>query len=282
MNYILINKKSKNATSISKLEEVLALFDGKATEIIDVIGLDYQEFFNKVNETDEITLVGGDGTLNHFVNDVHDYVLPCKVFFYANGTGNDFFNDMEKYVENKRVYLNNVIKNLPYCLVKDKKYYFINGIGFGIDGYCCEEGDRKQAKSDKPVNYTSIAINGLLFHYKAPNAKVTVDGVTKEYKKVWLAPTMKGRFYGGGMNIAPNQDRFEESGLLTNVVMHKSGKLKTLIVFPSIFKGEHIKHTEMIEVRTGHDFIVEFDRPTALQVDGETVVGVTRYEVHTK
>ena len=46
------------------------------------------------------------------------------------------------------------------------KRRFINGIGFGIDGYCCEVGDQLKAKSDKPVNYASIAIKGLLFHYK--------------------------------------------------------------------------------------------------------------------
>lgn len=52
------------------------------------------------------------------------------------------------------------------------------------------------------------------------------------------------------------------------------------MVFPSIFKGEHIKHTEMSKVFTGHDITVEFDRPTALQIDGETVTDVTSYTVH--
>ncbi len=61
--------------------------------------------------------------------------------------------------------------------------------------------------------------------------------------------------------------------------MHCASKLKTLFVFPSIFKGEHVKHEEMVTVLTGQDFQVEFDRPTALQIDGETVVGVTEYSV---
>ena len=156
---------------------------------------------------------------------------------------------------------------------------FINGIGFGIDGYCCEKGDELQAKSDKPVNYAAIAIKGLLFHYKCPKAKVTVDGVTKEYKKIWLAPTMKGRFYGGGMMVAPKQDRLSPNKTVTSVVWHKSGKLKTLMVFPSIFKGEHVKQKKLIEIVEGHHVIVEFSRPTALQIDGETVSGVTKYEV---
>ena len=36
--------------------------------------------------------------------------------------------------------------------------------------------------------YTSIAINGLLFHYKPTSAVVTVDGKTDTYHHVCLAP----------------------------------------------------------------------------------------------
>ena len=88
---------------------------------------------------------------------------------------------------------------------------------------------------------------------------------------------MNGRYYGGGMNMAPTQDRLNEERKLSLVVMHGSGKLKTLMVFPSIFKGQHISHTEMIAIHEGHDITVKFDKPTALQIDGETVLGVTEY-----
>ena len=44
-----------------------------------------------------------------------------------------------------------------------------------------------------------------------------------------------------------------------------------------IFKGEHIKHTKMVAVHTGREITVEFDRPTPLQIDGETIRDVTRY-----
>lgn len=90
---------------------------------------------------------------------------------------------------------------------------------------------------------------------------------------------MHGRFYGGGMMNAPNQVRNNPDGTLSVVIMYGSGKLKTLMVFPSIFKGEHISHTEMVEVLTGRDITVHFDAPTALQIDGETIKNVTEYSV---
>ena len=79
--------------------------------------------------------------------------------------------------------------------------------------------------------------------------------------------------------MAPDQDRLNKEHLLSSVVLHSSGKLKTLMVFPSIFKGEHTSRTEMIDIRTGHQITVKFDKPTALQIDGETVLGVTEYTV---
>lgn len=108
---------------------------------------------------------------------------------------------------------------------------------------------------------------------------VTVDGVSHRYRHVWLASTMNGRYYGGGMEVAPAQNRLNQNGTVSVVVLHCPSKLKTLMVFPSIFKGEHVKHTEMVEVLSGKEITVAFDRPTALQIDGETVTGVTEYGV---
>lgn len=279
MKHILFNPKSRNGNCkdvILELEKIIC------DETIKTSVLDkekYYEVLNSLKENDELYIVGGDGTLHYFVNDIKDKEVNFDVYFYAGGTGNDFYADVKKDTDTRLIKVNEYIKNLPTVIINGEERLFINGIGFGIDGYCCEKGDELQAKSDKPVNYTSIAIKGLLFFYKTPRAKVTVDGVTKEYKKVWLSPTMKGRFYGGGMMVAPGQDRLNPNKTVTNVVWHRSGKLRTLMIFPSIFKGEHIKHKKLIEVVEGHHIIVEFSRPTALQIDGETVKGVTKYEV---
>jgi diacylglycerol kinase family enzyme len=221
--------------------------------------------------------------LNRFVNATEGLCVKCDVAYLAAGTGNDFLCDIGRESDGKPFSVKKYLQDLPVVEVKGKSYRFLNNVGFGIDGYCCEVGDKKQAaKPGKPVNYTAIAIMGLLFHFRAPNARVTVDGVTKEYRRVWIAPAMKGRYYGGGMMVAPAQDRLSEDGTLSSVVFYGKGRLKTLMVFPSIFKGEHINHPEMVDIRQGHTITVEFDRPTALQIDGETVLGVTSYTVKSK
>ena len=231
-----------------------------------------------MNECDEITVCGGDGTLNKFVNGIRDLNVKNKIYFCPAGSGNDFARDVAEDREANGTYeINKYIDRLPKVNVNGEEYLFVNGIGDGIDGCCCEEGDKLKAKSCKKIDYTSIAIKGLLWGFKPVNAKVTVDGKSFEYNKVWIAPTMNGRYYGGGMMPTPDQNRCAEDGKLSLMVFHGSGKIKTLLVFPSLFKGEHIKHTDMVSIHTGYDITVEFDTPTALQIDGETIVGVKSY-----
>ncbi len=235
----------------------------------------YKRFFSGLDDSYSIVICGGDGTLNRFINETKGINFTNDVYYYPCGTGNDFYKDVNGNEE--LIKINDYIKNLPTVRVNDKEYFYINGVGFGIDGYCCEEGDRLH-KKNKKVNYTKIAILGLLFKYKPTNAKIIVDGVERSYKKVWLAPTMYGKYYGGGMIPCPNQSRHGEEKKISVMVFHGSNKLKTLMIFPNIFKGEHVKSKKHVEVLSGKNIEVIFNKSRALQIDGETIVGVTSYK----
>ncbi len=235
-----------------------------------------QDYFSSLPGEAEVILCGGDGTLNQFVNHLGGEVPPCKVNYFAAGSGNDFFCDLDMK-EEKPIFLNPYLENLPWVEVKGQKRFFLNGVGFGLDGYCCEGGDRQRSLSNKVVNYTLIALKGAIHAYTPRNATVTVDGVTKQYKNVWLAPAMHGRFYGGGLMIAPGQNRTNEEGLLSVVVAHGVGRPGILCAFPTILFGAHVKLKKVVDVICGKEITVTFDRPCALQIDGETVLDVTSY-----
>ena len=277
--YILYNPLAGNNTGKESANALDGIFKGEELVYTDIVEVsrDYKAFFAGISCDDKVVLCGGDGTINRFVNDTSDITLNNEILYYACGSGNDFLHDVGGEVGSKPFVINQYITDLPVVEVKGKAYRFINGIGYGIDGYCCEVGDKLRQTSDKPINYAGIAIKGLLFHYKPTNAVITVDGVKHEYKKVWLAPTMNGRFYGGGMMPTPDQARLDPENKLSVLVWHGSGKISTLAAFPGIFKGEHLKHSKMCEVLTGKNISVEFDRPVAAQIDGETILDVTSY-----
>lgn len=275
IGYVLYNAKAGTNNNLDDIKMLESVVDAQL-KFVDILNVkDYRVFLNGLEPDDFLIIAGGDGTLNRFVNATEGIDFHNEILYFPNGTGNDFAHELGHQKQSDPFPITEYLKDLPCVVAKGKKYRFINGVGYGIDGYCCEVGDELKKLPGKKVNYASIAIKGLLFHYKPTNAKVTVDGKTHTYKNVWLAPTMNGKFYGGGMMPTPNQNRKDKT--LSVLVLHGSGKLKTLCVFPSLFKGEHIKHTEMAEVLTGREITVEYDRPTALQIDGETVLGVTSY-----
>ena len=281
MIYILFNTLAGNKKLEQETDDLRAFLDGEIVKK-DVQSIDYKSFLTTLTENDTIVLCGGDGTLNHFANDTDGMEVPCEILYYPSGSGNDFAHDINIEPHAKPASVKQYLQNLPLVEVKGKTYRFLNNVGFGIDGYCCEVGDQCKLKSDKPVNYTAIAIKGCLFHYKPTKATVIIDGQTYQYKNVWIAPTMKGRYYGGGMIAAPSQDRSAPDGKLSVVLLHNTNRFQTLMVFPSIFKGEHIKHTKFIAIHTGYDIHVKFDHPAPLQIDGETILDVTEYIVKAK
>lgn len=275
MEFILYNPLSGNGSSKKIAESYAEKTDG--SKLVDITGIeDFSSFVAGLSTDDAMYIFGGDGTINRFVNAVDCSDIKCDVFYYPSGTGNDFCVDVDKQDVTEPFRINEYITDLPTVTVKGKDYKFINGIGFGIDGYCCEVGDIVK-HSGKVPNYTAIAIKGLLFHFKPRVAVVTVDGVSTEFKKVWIAPTMFGRHYGGGMIPTPDQSR--ESGNVSLMVFHGGGRISTLIVFPSIFKGKHVLKKKRVSVFEGKEITVKFDRPTPLQIDGETVLDVTEYTV---
>ncbi len=279
--YVLFNMLSGNGTGKDKVDDLKTFLRGKQVSYKDITKInDFESFFADLTIKDEIIICGGDGTLNHFINDTDGMRILPAIYYYPTGSGNDFWNDLGKKPGDNPIRIEQYLKDLPFVEVNGMKKRFLNGIGYGIDGYCCEEGDRQRESGNKKIDYTSIAINGLLFKYKPTNAEIEVDGTHYSYQKVWLAPSMNGRYYGGGMIATPDQDRLAKNRLLSLLIFHGSGKIKTLMIFPSIFKGKHIDHPKNVEVKTGHRIKVTFDRPVALQIDGETVLNVKTYTAY--
>ncbi len=273
MKYYLYNPLANNGRKPDTPAEELLKAPG--VELHDATKTDFAAFFRALKEDDEVVLIGGDGTINHLINHVDCEHLQNNVYLLGNGSGNDFLNDIGEK-PGKEILINRYLKNLPTVRVNGMERKFINNMGFGIDGYCCEVADQiKEKVPNKKINYTSIAVKGLLFHFKPCHAVIEVDGKTYEYDNVWLAPSMKGRYYGGGMMVAPGQDRFSDK--LTVVVYTCRSKLKTLIHFPSIFEGKHVELTEMTKVMTGNQIHVKYSRPCAGQIDGDTVLNATEY-----
>lgn len=280
--HILYNPYANNGKGEDKANTLKTILKNFHLKFYDITTLEDINFFiEKTPDNDEIILCGGDGTLNCFINSVDTDKIKRDIYFFPGGTGNDFLRDIGIKKADKPIKITQYLKNLPVVTINGKEYKFINNASFGLDGYCCEEADRQRSHKGKASSYTSIAIKGLLGAYKPKNATVIVDNKVKKYKKVWLSPTMNGRYFGNGLMAAPEQDRLNKNRSVSLVVMYGSSKIKSLLVMPSMAKGKHIKRKEMIEVLEGNEITVIYDKPASMQLDGETILNVTRCDIKT-
>lgn len=192
-----------------------------------------------------------------FMEDKEDYIF---VVCGGDGTLNRFINDIEGIQFTNRV--------------------FYRAVGTGNDflrDIECKDVETPVEITQYIHNLPVCEVNGK---YKPTGATVTVDGKVYRFEKVWLAPSMFGRFYGGGIMPTPKQDRKASDQKLSVFLFHSSGKLRTLTIFPKIFTGDHLQYTKYTTVIEGNEITVEFDEARSLQVDGETVLNVKKYTTH--
>ncbi len=276
MKYVLFNPHSSHCLTLSDLKTEISKFVDDEIQFVDVTKIkSKKDFFNEVKDND-IIISGGDGTLNRLVNFLDLDECNNKIFIHKAGNGNDFLRDLNELKEDF-VEITPYLRHLPLVTLNGETSKFINGVGFGIDGMVCVESDKLKASGKKNINYTTLSIKLLLTKYKKVNAEVCVDGKTFKFKNVYIGSAMNGKYYGGGMKEAPNQDR--QSDLVSVVVWHDFTKMGALMTFPKIFTGEHVKKTKHITVLSGKEITMTYSKPTDLQIDGESYHAVTTYSV---
>lgn len=275
MTFILYNPMANGGNGYAGVQRVVDALWDQRPEVRDITQLDVAPFLMGLTEKDSVTICGGDGTLHHVVNALDGQMPAVPVYVWWFGTGNDFLRDVREKTTDRRVLLNDYIRELPTAEINGQRIRFLNNCSFGMDGQICELGDEKKQKRKTKVSYAALAVRLAMTGYHWTNATVTVDGQTRSYKKVWMASAMNGRYVGGGMLLAPGQKRLGDD--LCCLVWHDTGRLGTLLRLPALLWGGHVNMKSKCDVFFGKEIAVQFDRPTAIQLDGEVISGVTSY-----
>lgn len=219
--------------------------NGRAVELAEKILLELTDknishkLFKKqwpiylINFTD-IFIVGGDGTLNYFINQYPDIRIPLTVF--NGGTGNDFYWLLygDKTFEEQ---LNFVLTTQPkpVDIGKCNTRFFINGVGIGFDGAVAKSLTNKKKRPGKTSFL--IAILKKIFYYRSKFYKI-VSAEKKNSGKKLLIGVANGRRAGGGFHIAPQASA--EDGLFDVILVDAISPFKRLKYLPVIEKGKHL------------------------------------------
>ncbi|MBM7615577.1 diacylglycerol/lipid kinase family protein [Alkaliphilus hydrothermalis] len=254
----------------------------KANKVMDVLkiqlegsNIDYKvaytthkggaaDLLNKMNFNpyDVIVAVGGDGTVNEVINSM---VGTDKIIgIIPSGTGNDLAKSLNippNPVEALDMIINGEVVSIDVGRADDR--YFTNVASIGLDAEIAYHANKMKKKLSGTKAYI-LSLIKVLCTFKSFPIELEHEGEIIK-KEVMLVAVCNGKFYGGGMKIAPEASLSD--GKLDVCLIEKMPKFKLLFLFPTVYKGTHNRYKEVQFYRTDK-FII---RPKSglLNLDGE-------------
>lgn len=212
----------------------------------------------------EAWIIGGDGTLNYFINLFPAIKIPLVLF--KGGTGNDIAWKLYGDISFEQ--------QLHFIMHADAKYIdaakcnnklFINGVGIGFDGEVTE--------SMKTVRFIGGHLGYLLIvlkkivTFKEYCYKIRFNDIelNDEYLLVMINNSSRT---GGGFNVSPLAEI--NDGLLNVVLCKKLSLMKRLKYLPVIEKGKHLS-LSFIKHFTVKNIVIECEKELSAHVDGELI-----------
>lgn len=268
MDIILYNPLSRNGKSQSIVDELVLKLksEGRDTVVHSILEIpSVANFIQGVHPDDRVIILGGDGTLHHLVNSIRGYDIKQPIYVLKAGTGNDFIRSIPS--KEHLIQINQYIADLPKVTVNGEESLFLNGTGMGVDAYVCHLVNTS-TKKKSASNYFKNALKAFLT-YKPSTATVTIDGVSKTYKKVWFVLAANSVFMGGGMKFSPNSKRDDD--ILEFMIIHRVPRFILFLIFPTIYFGKHVWFKRWVTTIPGKTMDVSYGKVSYLQKDGESV-----------
>jgi diacylglycerol kinase family enzyme len=108
-----------------------------------------------------------------------------------------------------------------------------------------------------------------VFNYKSYNLNIDIDGRKLKLNGLLVA-IANGRYYGGGINVAPKAEI--DDGLFNICAIEKVGRFKILALFPKVIKGTHAEIKE-VSFYSGSKVKIDSEEHIAFNIDGEITRG---------
>lgn len=271
---IILNPKAGKGKSINALSEVLGYLNNLGFENCiyktqikgDCIGIN--AFLNEHKTGNLIVIMGGDGTLNDFVN-AAPIGLSTPVLCLPGGSGNDFATWLHGHHSLKEIFNQldtNTLKPIQVSICNGKK--FINGLGIGFDGWVAGKANSGQQWLPPSLKYHLAILSGL-FTFRSFYTNLGQSLILA----VANAPT-----YGGGFKVAPNADPTDAYLDFWNIKPIPTHKRPYFLSF--IKKGKHANTPGPYESKKISEINIQCHKPLPAHIDGE-FFEAERFEIKT-
>ena len=214
----------------------------------------------------DVFILGGDGTLNHFINRYPNISIPLSVF--KGGSGNDFgwklYGNLSFEAQVRRALASSP---QPVDAGSCNGRLFLNGVGVGFDGEVVRSMGRKRIIAGH-LAYLGTVVRKIFF-YREKILELEYNGCT-ERDRYFMVSIANGSRYGGGFMVAPQA--LVNDGWLDLVIIRKIHPLKRFFYLPRVEKGKHIS-LPFVKAEKVKQVIIRANESLAAHVDGELIEG---------
>lgn len=214
-------------------------------------------------EFTDVLLLGGDGTVNYFINAFPGCTLPIGLI--PAGSGNDLAAGLKLPADLPGQLASAVFgptKAIDAGRCNDR--LFINGVGIGFDGEAA-----KMVRSVRwlrgHLKYLYVVLRKILTYRESVMHILNAD------EELRLRPTLmvsvaNGYRYGGGFKVAPLADL--QDGLFDLVMVDPLSVLQRFYHLPRIEAGRHL-HLPFVHFQRTNRVNIQGDGLLTAQLDGE-------------
>jgi diacylglycerol kinase (ATP) len=266
---LLVNPTSGKGRGGRLLQPVAERLRSSGVDVDVVTGRDADEAFDRVRDRvaaglDGVVAVGGDGLVNIALQVVAGTDVPLGVV--PAGTGNDIARALGLSLDDPVAAVDLVVRGTTRAvdLGRANGRWFAGVLGSGFDSMVNERANRMSWPSGR--SRYNLAILAELRTFRPVPYELVLDS------EPWTTEAMlvavgNGPSYGGGMRVCP--DARLDDGLLDITVLGPISKPEFLRVFPTVYKGTHVRHPA-VTVRRARQVTLVSPGVTAY-ADGERV-----------
>ena len=254
-----------------EIEMILTEFGGHATTLAkDAV----------LRGKTHILSLGGDGTHNEVINGImaaDPKPGAISLGILPSGTGGDlrrmlaYRNDVLEAAQviSKTKPLSADVGHLTFFTHDGQKsqQYFLNVCSFGMGGLVDRYVNASHKRFGGRISFFAASLRAFK-NYRPARVELIADGVLKGEFEIMNVAVANGRYFGGGMKVAPEASL--SSGHFEVVVMKPTKLFRTIRSALRVYKGRHTNcpHISSFQAKVLEARLIGSD-PAYLDIDGE-------------
>ena len=228
---------------------------------------------------ERVVVAGGDGTAAEVVSGLLGASLGAyaEVAFLPLGTGADFHRTLEIPREagaaiaalasgkGRRIDVGKV--SYVDAAGAERTSHFLNVASAGLSGVVT-----RHVRGSKALGARLAFLFGTLAglaRFQPPAVRIRADGAEVFEGEIALAAAANGRYFGGGMHVAPAAR--PDDGLLDLVIVPALGKRVLMTRLPRLYRGTHLSVPGVELHRARRVELLPLGTPALGEIDGEPV-----------